>query len=114
MCGIIKNTINKSPFINGLLHRDIRETQKNCNKGNFLPSCSKGTYYLGRTVRFIVSVPISIVDIALQILQCLTMSAEFLCIKLEQKIRKIPEADKTFMYVVSQYALTAFFGKLES
>lgn len=100
-----RKALNESPFVNGYLHKTIWQAERDCNHKEALPSCSKGTYYLGRTVRFIVSIPGAIIDFALQILQCIPVTVELLIIKLETRCRNI-EFTKACTTVIYDWGLS--------
>lgn len=102
--------LNQSSFVNGYLHRTIGEASAKCNPNNnssfewTYHNFSDRTYYLGRSVRFIVSIPGSAFDVALQILQCMVFTIESIIIKLETKARKVPP-NKTCTMVIHQKGL---------
>lgn len=111
------NVLKNSYFVKGYLHYSIGQAEiinKNgslsANKESSLSAYSKGTYYLGRTARFIVSVPGTFIEIALQILQCIPMTFETLLMKLESRVRKI-EPKNTCSQFFYDYGLNALIGK---
>lgn len=105
-CGSLKECVQYNPFLNGLKHRMIEE-------GTLLSNCYKGPYYLGRAVRFVLSVPGTVVDLALQILQAIPLTAELLLLRLECSIRTCQPIDSC-SHVIHQFGMSALIFKIRS
>lgn len=99
-----RNALNERPFINGYFHRTAEQTETYCKITFAASPSSETTYYLGRVVRFIVSIPGSIVDVALQILECIAVTLETIIMRVESRIRNIPP-EETCSLVIHEKGL---------
>jgi len=100
----LKNSayLNGSSFIDGFKHYSYYKANNKYRDKLpddviqaivYLPTPAAFTYYLGRTVRFVVAVPGTLADIILQLFQCVTISFEALAIKTEALLTGKKERD---------------------
>jgi hypothetical protein len=102
----LKNSayLNGSSFIDGFKHYSYYKANNKYRDKLpddviqaivYLPTPAAFTYYLGRTVRFVVAVPGTLADIILQLFQSVTASFEALANKFEMLLTNKKE-DQTF------------------
>lgn len=97
-------------FVYGFRLEELAETEAKC-KNSPLTSCQNVSYYLGRIVRVIVSIPGSILFVVGQILSFIGSTLELPTVKLESKIRNIPPEQTTSLYLISNYGINRFIQK---
>ena len=109
--------INRCSFFDGFLHDSYADATKNYSKKvqnnvlvkslTIMPIAPKTSYYLGRSVRFLLAIPGTVLDIILQLFQCATFSFEILINKIDKASTGKMDKDT---YLVN-YPITKLFIK---
>lgn len=99
------NFITDNSFAYGFKHESLVETEKLLQKPLSTPQAA--SYYIGRTFRLAVSIPATLIDIALQIIQCIAFLFESLAIKAEMMLKSCNICE-TYS-IRNTYPLTSLF-----